>query len=273
MKNFTASPTKARSAFTLIELLVVIAIIAILAAILFPVFARARENARRSSCQSNLKQIGLGVMQYTQDYDERFPQTVQNVSQGLGWVQLINPYIKSYQLFQCPSEPTTGAVWNGGSQAYYPGWVPPSGPTSNDQTDYFYSKFAGATHGGGVGGYGNGATITQVNNPSVSILSGDQGINADNNGLQGFADMPRFIAAGEQGDLCSGILGAASVTSGNCSNRAALDRTGAAIRHLEGANYLFADGHVKFQKPSQLYGALTPYSTSGGSPTFRLYDY
>src|SRR5690349_4775228 len=62
-----------RSGFTLIELLVVIAIIALLAAILFPVFARARENARRASCQSNLKQIGLGIMQYTQDYDDRLP--------------------------------------------------------------------------------------------------------------------------------------------------------------------------------------------------------
>ncbi|HEX8834883.1 MAG TPA: DUF1559 domain-containing protein, partial [Abditibacteriaceae bacterium] len=65
----------ARRGFTLIELLVVIAIIAILASILFPVFARARENARRSSCQSNLKQIGLGIAQYTQDYDERTPAT------------------------------------------------------------------------------------------------------------------------------------------------------------------------------------------------------
>src|SRR4028118_1774787 len=62
-----------RSGFTLIELLVVIAIIGILASILFPVFARARENARRSSCQSNLKQIGLGILQYTQDYDEKLP--------------------------------------------------------------------------------------------------------------------------------------------------------------------------------------------------------
>lgn len=61
------------NAFTLIELLVVIAIIAILSAILFPVFGRARENARRSSCQSNLKQIGLGIMQYVQDYDGYYP--------------------------------------------------------------------------------------------------------------------------------------------------------------------------------------------------------
>ena len=69
-----------RSGFTLIELLVVIAIIAILAAILFPVFARARENARRTSCVSNLKQIGLGIMQYTQDYDERYPLPVWQVT-------------------------------------------------------------------------------------------------------------------------------------------------------------------------------------------------
>src|SRR5690606_1337372 len=67
----TMTRRKDRHAFTLIELLVVIAIIAILAAILFPVFARARENARRTSCQSNLKQMGLAIMQYTQDYDER----------------------------------------------------------------------------------------------------------------------------------------------------------------------------------------------------------
>ena len=106
-----------RAAFTLIELLVVIAIIAILASILFPVFARARENARRSSCQSNLKQIGLGFAQYTQDYDERYPHSGENASPALGgWVPGssalpidpskggLYPYLKSVQIFICPSD-------------------------------------------------------------------------------------------------------------------------------------------------------------------------
>src|SRR5438093_7190091 len=96
--------------FTLIELLVVIAIIAILAAILFPVFARARENARRSSCLSNLKQIGLGIMQYTQDYDEQFPKAWRGSGNGGSdatdkskWMDMIFPYVKSEQIFNCPS--------------------------------------------------------------------------------------------------------------------------------------------------------------------------
>lgn len=90
-----------RKAFTLIELLVVIAIIALLAAILFPVFARARENARRSSCQSNLKQIALGIAQYTQDYDERMPLTRVD---GELWPKHVYPYINNIQIFQCPSK-------------------------------------------------------------------------------------------------------------------------------------------------------------------------
>src|SRR5690606_22496929 len=93
-------------AFTLIELLVVIAIISLLAAILFPVFGRARENARRSSCQSNLKQIGLGIMQYTQDWDEMFPAG-NDTGSGMGWVAPTMPYLKSRQIFVCPSDSST----------------------------------------------------------------------------------------------------------------------------------------------------------------------
>jgi len=99
---------KRRAAFTLIELLVVIAIIAILAAILFPVFARAREKARQSSCTSNLKQIGTAFMMYAQDYDERLCDTLTGRSHGVwalmaAWPRAIMPYVKNRQLFRCPS--------------------------------------------------------------------------------------------------------------------------------------------------------------------------
>ncbi|PQV62763.1 hypothetical protein B1R32_12210 [Abditibacterium utsteinense] len=102
--------------FTLIELLVVIAIIAILAAILFPVFGRARENARRTSCQSNLKQFMLAIMQYNQDYDEMMPLSISgndqigsvvaaaNGVQPFNLANTLQPYVKSLQVFQCPDD-------------------------------------------------------------------------------------------------------------------------------------------------------------------------
>jgi len=94
-----------RKGFTLIELLVVIAIIAILAAILFPVFAKAREKARQSSCASNVKQLALGVLQYTQDYDERLPYTSLT---GTGsWANAVNPYTMNWQILICPSRTGT----------------------------------------------------------------------------------------------------------------------------------------------------------------------
>lgn len=102
--------------FTLIELLVVIAIIAILAAILFPVFAKAREKARQSACQSNLKQLTLGILQYCQDYDEKFPGRVvwadyPDYTQGefRRWYKVIQPYLKNEQILKCPSR-SSGTV-------------------------------------------------------------------------------------------------------------------------------------------------------------------
>jgi prepilin-type N-terminal cleavage/methylation domain-containing protein len=106
--------------FTLIELLVVIAIIAILAAILFPVFARARENARRASCQSNLKQIGLGLLQYTQDYDETLPPAGHFNTSPQIWVWMdLDPYIKSQQLWKCPSNTGGSTTWTANNYTHY----------------------------------------------------------------------------------------------------------------------------------------------------------
>jgi len=108
-----------RKGFTLIELLVVIAIIAILAAILFPVFAKAREQARKTTCINNQKQIGVTVMQYTQDNDEVLPSvafggmwgTTQWANYGWGYIwKSMEPYCKNSQIFKCPS---SNAQWQG----------------------------------------------------------------------------------------------------------------------------------------------------------------
>jgi prepilin-type N-terminal cleavage/methylation domain-containing protein/prepilin-type processing-associated H-X9-DG protein len=103
------APCSARAGFTLIELLVVIAIIAILAAILFPVFAQAREKARQTACLSNGKQIGIALMMYTQDYDETLPLNAGDVANYLAagaapnWIVGIQPYLKNTDVFVCPS--------------------------------------------------------------------------------------------------------------------------------------------------------------------------
>lgn len=124
MCNTKAAGTLRYRGFTLIELLVVIAIIAILAAILFPVFARARENARRTSCLSNTKQLGLAMMQYVQDYDERYPigsyldgETATYPDGAVrvnNWVVRLYPYVKNTQVFNCPSD---DKAWKGGNGA------------------------------------------------------------------------------------------------------------------------------------------------------------
>jgi prepilin-type N-terminal cleavage/methylation domain-containing protein/prepilin-type processing-associated H-X9-DG protein len=135
MKTYSTVYSRNQTGFTLIELLIVIAIIALLAAILFPTFSRARESARKASCQSNLKQIGLGFAQYSQDYDERTPYESaaddDAISQGIWptggatataasptegifdarhWPGLLQPYIKSKQLFTCLSSTPNATI-------------------------------------------------------------------------------------------------------------------------------------------------------------------
>ncbi len=110
MKNTRFHVLNSKKAFTLIELLVVIAIIAILAAILFPVFSRARENARKASCQSNLKQVGISLQMYVQDYDQRFMISGQTTTTCPA--TLLAPYTKSSQVWICPSETNSTALKN-----------------------------------------------------------------------------------------------------------------------------------------------------------------
>src|SRR5690606_24179568 len=159
-----------RRAFTLIELLVVIAIISILASILFPVFARARENARRASCMSNMKQIALGVMQYTQDHDEMMPKLYQRIggdtTKLVWWEDLVQPYVKSYQLFICPSQPTPLAYDGGTRSGLGSGYPVPllSSYATNAVTD----PPAGAQ----VGPFGNtNSSLASIEDPSGTFMN------------------------------------------------------------------------------------------------------
>ena len=212
-----------KNGFTLIELLVVIAIIALLAAILFPVFARARENARRANCQSNMKQITLGIMQYTQDYDERYPPyggsnltasggpnchyyDISGNGSGVyvdnSWATDELPYVKSSQVFVCPSDAITATRTLPAGQlqcsyAYNDDGVPPndmSGPS--------------------------GMSLSRAVAPSVLIMWFEE-------------IWPSFdTIACQNGDgrFLSNVV--------------------AMSRHLDGTNFSFADGHVKWYKPS-----------------------
>ena len=231
-----------KSAFTLIELLVVIAIIAILAAILFPVFARARENARRSSCQSNLKQIGLGIIQYAQDYDEKLPFACRDAGGDiLPWQVTTQPYLKSTQIFKCPSNTSTDIVYN--SDATNPLGVTGGIPVSyicNGGTDGADTAF-GANSGGGAprrpmnrfytGGDGNGggAALAQLESSSQTIVVMEDATTLA--GRSSLYDLP--------------YLGGASTTNAHFTN------------HLTTSNFLYADGHVKALKPTALVAGNT----------------
>ena len=254
MKNsLKIRSSQRKTAFTLIELLVVIAIIAILAAILFPVFARARENARRSSCQSNLKQMGLGMLQYVQDFDETYPPV--SINNGLApsqysssvpfaWSDALQPYIKSTQLYQCPSDETEQGTL-----------------VSSDYTDYFYNALVSNTNAAVFSETSRTVLIGEANSgPARITLNGCQGGNANNTTNTG----------GVRTCGTSSFAGRLENYGGGTSaNIAKIDR------HLEGGNWAFADGHVKWYiavSPTRTAKILNGFSPAqaDGRPMFAL---
>lgn len=267
-KNLRRSSAQdVRRGFTLIELLVVIAIIAILAAILFPVFARARENARRSSCQSNLKQIGLGLIQYTQDYDDSLPGD-SFVAEGNSdatnykWMDAIYPYLKSTQIFDCPSGPSAG------SRSYIRNVDLPA--ASNQRYGSYAINAVHKRQWNGYVGYGGSADFRQPCSDLIAI--GAQGVAVRK--LSTFASPATTIWVADNGEGINvpGYTPYVSFNGYKCcgtDNQAPyLDNTGAtpvlaygalntyseqmAARHLQTMNVLWCDGHVKASKAETL---------------------
>ena len=222
-------------AFTLIELLVVIAIIAILAAILFPVFARARENARRSSCQSNAKQIMLGTLQYTQDYDEKYPFAF-NTSGGLpdsvrGWYNVTQPYLKSVQIFSCPSDPADDAAANTGT------------------TGKYHVSYIVNSQFGNANSTINAISLAAVESPSTTVYLAD--------GMKQTDGTTTTTAGLDEKPAGLRLMGYANNTSPKLALSANADWGGPNARHLETAVFGFADGHVKSGRVESYYGPGT----------------
>ncbi len=206
-----------RRAFTLIELLVVIAIIAILAAILFPVFAKAREKARQSSCSSNLKQLGVALMQYVQDYDEKLVDHCGQTSANC-WAVSIYPYVKNAQLWGCPSASGLGTfgLWrdyaNGPTHAFVPA-LPRS---------YGWNLMA------------DNLALASITSPAQTLVF------ADSDGTGYVAPMHSCIGFTDLG------------ATANCATKYARMQP----RHNDGANLVFSDGHTKWYSGQNIIGSF-----------------
>jgi len=231
-----------RRGFTLIELLVVIAIIAILAAILFPVFARAREKARQASCSSNLKQLMLGILMYSQDYDEKFPTYLWGEGHAgnpnsCTWWAGSYPYVKNLQIFACPSSDLAGSHTHGV-------WLHPPFDQPGWTLNYGYNEL--------IGNQGHGLKQARLNHVAETLVLADC-IHSWIGGYWQSADRAhlRRVAFAKGGAPCG------------CPPDLTMNPDWAL--HNGGSNCAFADGHVKW------YQWANCRTVRGGGP-IRYYD-
>jgi prepilin-type N-terminal cleavage/methylation domain-containing protein/prepilin-type processing-associated H-X9-DG protein len=244
--------------FTLIELLVVISIIALLAAILFPVFAKARENARRASCQSNLKQVGMGLLQYTQDYDETTPLLHYYGNSNYRWIEFIQPYVKSAQIFNCPDDTyrfvpyTPNDYLKPGSYAlnvaYFPGGAACGGtpPCSLMDDSHSYGVPAGSMV----------VKTAQFASPAATLWVAEGG---------GGTDQPN--APNEGIYLNHNVV--ATPTDSQPHETIGTPYRELGEPHLDTLNVLYCDGHVKTTKLATLFRTM---NANGVYPALTIED-
>jgi prepilin-type N-terminal cleavage/methylation domain-containing protein/prepilin-type processing-associated H-X9-DG protein len=258
MKSLSVSPSK--SGFTLIELLVVIAIIAILAAILFPVFAKVREKARQTSCASNLKQLGLAFQQYINDYDEQTPMGTQpscGGELGVGWGSQLYPYVKSTGVYACPDDSTKpGGTYFPVSYAYNT-----LIPNTYNTTKGHYSAFTSPA---------KTVLFCEVTRNAAQISTANEGgalqghYSASSTGVAVFGADSIGCVDGTNTKLETGALGGFNIAGYTDIN----NPNG---WHTDGSNFALSDGHVKWMKaiavcPGGNNAANSTDGPMGGNP-------